>query len=156
QGVVNGSAGGRWRHQRANPVRRQRYRRALPDATADYAAAPGQHLDEGGVISAGFRSTRPRRPLAGHSRVHFHHYEGRRARQVIANGDTVRRRNRNPSAFHCSYCNAVRATVPDPEGTPVAAPIDATATPIRAAPVRERCIIRRGGRAPPTVRAGPP
>jgi hypothetical protein len=52
------------------------------------------------MISAGFGSTRPRGPLAGHAGVQFHHYEGRRARQVIANANTVRRRNRNPSAFH--------------------------------------------------------
>ena len=54
------------RHQRLNPVRRQRHRRALPDAAADHRIAPRQHFDEGGVIAAGLRprARAVRSPLA--------------------------------------------------------------------------------------------
>jgi hypothetical protein len=52
------------------------------------------------MISAGFRAASPRRPRTGHSGVYFHHYKGRGARQVIANGNAVRRRDRNPSDLH--------------------------------------------------------
>ena len=100
QGAADGCPGGLWRHDRANSVRFKRYGRALPDASTDYRVASGQHLDEGGVIPARFRRARPRGRLAGNAGGHLHHYEGLGARQVIANRNTVRRRNRNPSRLH--------------------------------------------------------
>jgi hypothetical protein len=85
----------------------QRYRGTLADAAADYRLATGQHLHKRGVISArsrppGSQTARRLPPL-----VHFDYYKGRGARQVIANGDTVRSCDRNP--LHENYGNALRA-----------------------------------------------
>ena len=100
QGVVDRRPGGRGRNQRANPMRRERYRGPLPDAARDHGVAAGQHFHEGGVVSTGCRPARPRYPRAGHAGFHFYHYEGRGARQMIANGNAVRSSNPNPSDLH--------------------------------------------------------
>ena len=70
------------------------------DSAADYRDAPRQQFDKTGVVATSVRPAHSHRPRASHAGVYLHYYEGCRARQVIANGDAVRSRDRNPKDFH--------------------------------------------------------
>lgn len=59
------------------------------------------------MIAACARPARPQTTRRWASLVHFHNHKGRGARQMIANGNTVRSCDRNP--LHKHYRNALRA-----------------------------------------------
>jgi hypothetical protein len=87
-------------HQRFNSVGGEHVGGVLADAAAHHGIGPSQHFDKPGVISAGIGEPAAKRTGDDSAILNFKNQEGRAARQMVANGDAIDRRNGDSGWSH--------------------------------------------------------